>query len=160
MSKAQPDHALPWSDPTVPHPDADEFVHEMNIVLQHLGDWTFEALAARLAEIEANFTARLSEQPQNLLFMRRGILDHLLMASHETARPVDQYERTFIDRLALGWDDLYQQAISTEAFIRYCLDHGHPELARRYLAPLRLLIQAEQERTNADWCAPFLASLP
>lgn len=131
----------------------------LNEVQRHLGEWSFEALANAYEGLQASFAERFTGRPGPLLDLRRVVADHLLAAAHECELPVDAYESHVLHAMRLGWATLEWKATALFAFGRYCVDHGAPEVMRRYAEPLVLELEVEARRTAAPYCGYFLPQL-
>jgi hypothetical protein len=122
-----------------------ELRREVAAVMEHLDDWTYEALQAAFAQIETRFLSLLASRPEEHLNIRRYCRGFQLDAAQYKKIPFPQCEEALRCYASLGWIDEDHKVLTVGSFITYCQKMGRPDLGRPYLDSL-----VEEVRRSLD----------
>jgi hypothetical protein len=96
---------------------------------------------------------------QQVIGMPRVVAEWLLLEAIEAKRPARAFEPLMRHLEVLGWESLYQKALSTGAICGYFATRMWKREGLRYLLPAKREVEAEYARTGEEMWASTLRHL-
>lgn len=106
----------------------------------------FAAIVAEFRALEAEYSALLGDNEENIQQVRRITTEMLLQAAWDKDQPFDTCLKYWHDLQALGFYRLERRCLKTGLFAVICQHYGHADMGLGLLEPLI----AELERLRAE----------